>query len=402
VLGRRIRALRLRLGLSQQQLAGPELSRSFICLVEQGKCNPSSETLRLIAERLGKPVSYFFAEAEPDQELAVDRLLYTLEQQRERLNREMLPQVRTALAMAQRLQDPALEARAYFLLGWIHLGAGEYDEAIETLEEAAELFQMAQQNRGRAEALNTAGAAAFFADHLDTARRYWSKSLRLTAERKDLTGLRARVLINLGSCLLRLGQHETALRCYQEASSLARSAGLGRGILGNALYGIGICWQQMGDVGQAQAAIEQAVELFEEVGDASIWDAKQVLAAILAAQGRAEEAQTLFAACQMHFRREGDCQREASLHEDLATCHWQSGRLAEARSHAELGLRLLQQAEGGFVRGRLYRLLGQIAAREGQVQRARELFDLSLELFRRMKSWHEYLQTEALLKELDA
>ncbi len=57
--GTRIRAQRLALGLSQQQLAGRELTPSFISAVELGKVGPSRETLELLASRLKRPVSDF-------------------------------------------------------------------------------------------------------------------------------------------------------------------------------------------------------------------------------------------------------------------------------------------------------------------------------------------------------
>ena len=46
-------------GLSLAQVAGDEVSRTFIHFVEQGRSRPSQSVLSLIARRTGKPVSYF-------------------------------------------------------------------------------------------------------------------------------------------------------------------------------------------------------------------------------------------------------------------------------------------------------------------------------------------------------
>ncbi|WP_405527453.1 helix-turn-helix domain-containing protein [Streptomyces canus] len=51
--GRRVRALRLRAGMSQAALAGPELSASYVSLIESGKREPSPEVATALAERLG-------------------------------------------------------------------------------------------------------------------------------------------------------------------------------------------------------------------------------------------------------------------------------------------------------------------------------------------------------------
>ncbi len=51
-MGRRIRARRRSLGLTQAELAAP-LSKSYVSAVEHGRVLPSLRTLRLIASRLG-------------------------------------------------------------------------------------------------------------------------------------------------------------------------------------------------------------------------------------------------------------------------------------------------------------------------------------------------------------
>ncbi len=59
----RVRQARLAAGLSLAQLAGDDVSRTFIYLVEQGRSRPSAGVLELIARRTGKPVRYFLSPA---------------------------------------------------------------------------------------------------------------------------------------------------------------------------------------------------------------------------------------------------------------------------------------------------------------------------------------------------
>ena len=53
-------------GLSLADVAGTEVTRSFIHQVEHGKARPSYRVLQLIAERTGKPVEYFIDAFEPE------------------------------------------------------------------------------------------------------------------------------------------------------------------------------------------------------------------------------------------------------------------------------------------------------------------------------------------------
>lgn len=55
----RVHEARIEAGLSLAQVAGDDVSRTFIHFVEQGRSRPSQTVLALIARRTGKPISYF-------------------------------------------------------------------------------------------------------------------------------------------------------------------------------------------------------------------------------------------------------------------------------------------------------------------------------------------------------
>src|SRR5487761_443095 len=56
-----VKQARAEAGLSLGQVAGTEISRTAIYFVETGKAKPSMETLKLIAERTGRPLDYFLS-----------------------------------------------------------------------------------------------------------------------------------------------------------------------------------------------------------------------------------------------------------------------------------------------------------------------------------------------------
>src|SRR5207248_10800900 len=67
-----VRQGRLDAGLSMAQLAGTEITRQAIFLIEAGKMRPSMRTLRMIAARTGKPVEFFIDG--PSGRLAADEM----------------------------------------------------------------------------------------------------------------------------------------------------------------------------------------------------------------------------------------------------------------------------------------------------------------------------------------
>ncbi|MBQ5755590.1 MAG: helix-turn-helix transcriptional regulator [Oscillospiraceae bacterium] len=73
-LGQKIRQARLEAGLSQRQLCGDVITRNMLSQIENGSARPSMDTLRYLAETLGKTVSYFLEEqavVSPNQEIMV-------------------------------------------------------------------------------------------------------------------------------------------------------------------------------------------------------------------------------------------------------------------------------------------------------------------------------------------
>ena len=63
-LGDKLLQARQEAGLSQRQLCGEMITRNMLSQIEHGTARPSMDTLRYLAARLGKPVSYFLEEEE--------------------------------------------------------------------------------------------------------------------------------------------------------------------------------------------------------------------------------------------------------------------------------------------------------------------------------------------------
>ena len=61
-LGEKILRSRQEAGLSQRQLCGEVITRNMLSQIEHGTARPSMDTLRYLAGKLGKPVSYFLEE----------------------------------------------------------------------------------------------------------------------------------------------------------------------------------------------------------------------------------------------------------------------------------------------------------------------------------------------------
>ena len=70
-LGDRIRLARIDAGLSQAQLGAPHFTRAYVSAIELGKARPAMKSLEFLADKLGKPVSFFVADEEADRQRKV-------------------------------------------------------------------------------------------------------------------------------------------------------------------------------------------------------------------------------------------------------------------------------------------------------------------------------------------
>lgn len=97
-LGEKILQARQELGLSQRQLCGEEITRNMLSQIEHGAARPSMKTLRYLALRLGKPVSYFLdEEAEPVPANQVLEALTRMDKAEKALEQQRYPYVKELL-----------------------------------------------------------------------------------------------------------------------------------------------------------------------------------------------------------------------------------------------------------------------------------------------------------------
>lgn len=145
-------------GLSLAQVAGSEISRTAIYFVETGKAKPSMETLKLIAERTGRPLDYFLSRPstmEPRSTAGTSEL--------ERLI--TIGDADGALGAGERLlgseRDPEVLAQVKFLMATAHLRLAQWVQARRLASGARLYFEQAGDMLMTAECLGSEASAAY-------------------------------------------------------------------------------------------------------------------------------------------------------------------------------------------------------------------------------------------------
>jgi tetratricopeptide (TPR) repeat protein/DNA-binding XRE family transcriptional regulator len=145
-------------GLSLAQVAGSEISRTAIYFVETGKAKPSMETLKLIAERTGRPLDYFLSrpstlEARSSANTAeLERLVVTGDSDGALVAGE---------ALLKDERDPEVVARIKFQMATAHLRLAQWVQARRLASTARAHFEQSGDMLMTAECLGSEASAAY-------------------------------------------------------------------------------------------------------------------------------------------------------------------------------------------------------------------------------------------------
>ncbi|HEV7857373.1 MAG TPA: CHAT domain-containing tetratricopeptide repeat protein [Pyrinomonadaceae bacterium] len=200
----------------------------------------------------------------------------------------------------QTMGDRNGEARALNATGFAYFDAGEMSRALDIYTRALQISREIGYRQGEAIELGRLGDIYAFLGEREKALDYYQQELKLDQESKDQR-TEAYALKRIGDLYFD-EEKETALDYYQQALALSRSVTDKRGIV-SALNGIGSLYEIRGETEQALNCYQEALPLSR------------------AAQDRGREAQTLY---------------------HLAHLERDRGNLAEARSHIEASLGIIE------------------------------------------------------------
>jgi tetratricopeptide (TPR) repeat protein len=253
-----LRHARKRAGLSLAQVAGGELTRQAVHLIETGKVRPSMHSLRVIASRLAVPIDSVLLHAEiaAKSEGAVAELGRLVETHHYDRALERGGEILRYAA------TPPVVALISYHLGHALCKLGRPMEALERLKVARDLFESLGDQDLVAEAMELQALALHIAEQpqaLSVAEEAL-KSYRLADQRRPET--EARILERIGTILAARGDFSTARARYDEALQVAGGVReLAR--VARIYHGLGFCFYGLGDIERAIDMMLKAETLYE-------------------------------------------------------------------------------------------------------------------------------------------
>ncbi len=316
VVGDKIRDLRKKSGLTQEQLAGNELTKSYVSQVERGRIRPSRKALEIIARRLSKPLGYFL---DNDDDLrTVDVLLKASDalMLSHRLDEAMVG-LNEAQHLAERIGRDDIRAQIETAMGRAEQQRHDYAKAMRHFKVALALLSVEEQPDQVVKASFDLGQAAEKAELFHEAAVYFHRSVEAARTQRN-PKLLSEALLHFGDFCFRDGKWLSALTLYQECAQVlggwTADAGLavrivstecrmGRGTVGRAVTAaatltqvtgspithallasdLSCCFIQLQEYERALTLIESAISSAQAAGSPAC-TAKSLMAALALGQ----------------------------------------------------------------------------------------------------------------------
>ena len=376
-----VRQARLEAGLSLAGVAGADLTRAAIHLIETGKSRPSMPTLELISRRTGKPLSYFLSldggqrassGAQDARLLAIETLVES-----DRLEEA----IEAAGALLPGNFDSWNLGRIHFWIGQAQVRLRQSEPAFDHLRKARDLFEQLKDEWLAVECLDWE-ASALYLEYDPAALALAEEALaRCRALEPRNTGTEARILSHMAAMHNQRYDWESAIRCFKVALELSdRVRDLGR--MARMYEGLGASYSEIGRHDQALGYAHRALAIYSTLQDrVSIANTENNLGLAMMRMGDLGSAEVQFRASLSHYRDSGVARGLSHVVLSLAELELNRGHHGDAdRLVREAMVTATENGERLSI-GLGHQFLGQIAAERGESDESDRNFALAIGTF---------------------
>ncbi len=375
-----VREARAQARLSLAQVAGGVVTRTAIHHIENGRAQPSMETLQVIARQTRKPIDFFLLD--PASRAQLKDEMGTLHEL------ESLSSVRDFEAVI-RLGLPLLERKlgvhdlAYlrFYLGQAYCRLVQPLEALQHLPPARRHFEQAGDEWMAVEALDWESAALGLVEDpqaIGLAIEALERCRRLDPKPAQIE---ARILGHIASMHVVANSWAQAVRYYEAAVA---AAGDVKDLLLEAKmhHGLALASQQTRSPAKARQHYNKALALYSIEADRSaLYRVENDLGWLLLEEGLFESAEShllnaLKGSDELNIDRRG----RGFILNNLGDLSIRTGRYREAREYLAQALEAGQSTGEGIVQASTHELLGTLGERQGDAAAADMEFEIAISI----------------------
>jgi len=377
-LGQRIRQARQELGLTLTAVAGKDFTRAFLNQIELGRSQPSTQSLRIIAQRLQRPIDYFLEE--PGDSIAALELALA-EAEMSLLHGEAARAEALMTRILARTIPLELRTRAQLVLGTAYLRQGHPRKAMPVLEEAIAAAERSNWLQLLVELYDRMGSVHYLLRRAHSAGRWFEQAF----ERYEAAGLndpvlKARILGHRANLHYVAGQPVEAIAAYESAIAAAEQV-LDMPALAGIYEGLALSFQQTGQYGRALSYAQKGLRIFETLRDVRMaGELRLNMGEMLLQQGRVTEAERLFTEGAERLRRIDDRELLPLLVVGMAESALERDDADRASELIEQALDLATRSTDPIASVAVHRVAGRVAHARGRRETAHRHFERALEV----------------------
>jgi tetratricopeptide (TPR) repeat protein/DNA-binding XRE family transcriptional regulator len=374
-----VKQARAEAGLSLAQVAGDEISRTAIYFVETGKAKPSMETLKLIAERTGRPLDYFLSRPSTTEARSTPR---TAELERLVVTGDPVGALAEGEALLVAEHDPEVAARVRFQMATAHLRLAQWVPARRLASTARAYFEQSGDMLMTAECLGSEASAAYMMED-PGALALAEGALATCRSLNPVPSItESRLLGVLGGVHTANHRWEAAIKALEQSIAAGDVVKDLRGL--SILYSnLSFAYQELGSVNQAMHYAERAMTLHETLNDRiSLARTENNLGIMLMRGGEPARSRSHFERSLRLFEEtRADSDRPPVL---LSLCELEiaESNVDEAARFANEALELAQQNSAVSTMADAHAWLGRIAAIRGDEGTADAEFAAAFDVLR--------------------
>jgi transcriptional regulator with XRE-family HTH domain len=398
-IGVRLRAARLRAGLTQREVAGDRYTKAYVSALENGLIKPSVAALNFLADRLGTSASALLA----DPDLGLQRL----EADVRLASGEWQQAADIYQSLLDRGADPRGHAEIELGLAEAFARLGRSRESLAFAADAAERFGRLERPADRAVARYWVASAQHHAGNSTEALQILGELLATVRAGLDVApDFEIRILVAMAMAETHAGEPERALAHLTEARTQTDSLDDRR--RATFLFSLALGYRRSGDLEAATRAGIESLALFRAVEAATeAASLSNELALIYLSLGNVERAREFAAAARTAFAKSGDERWLAHVLDTEARIELAAGNAAAARDRAVEATQAAEGVsdrrallEGHLTAARASRALGDSAAAHEHFRAAADLARGDADASRRdvFSEWSDLMAEEGDVK----
>jgi tetratricopeptide (TPR) repeat protein len=387
-LGKRIREMRMKLGISQVDLAKGICTPSMVSQIESDRARPSYKILNALAEKLDVPLEKLLVDT--DMNLSYVSAYKIARAFVSAKKYDAAIPILQELLHTSRTQIPTMEI--LYEIAECQMYQGKLDVAEGTLKQVNEMAVLRQDHHMMAMVRKTNGLIESKRKRYKLAIYQWQKALEEVNKlpEQDVM-LQAELLYKIGLTYAELGQVRVAMEHYGQATALY--AGIESfEEMGHLYISLGLSFKKIHDYERASEYSDRAISIFEAIEHVMETMQLQVSRAILYSQSGSEEeaVELLLTAC-AKYRELHKPEHEGIALVELAKIRQQQGDLDEAEALCLQAMKLLPEMH--LYQGWVNRIIGRIALVRKERTEAIYRFEHAANCFRTMDEFKEWDST---------